>query len=396
MTARALLAIVAILIPLTSLAQTASPDEAPTATVLCYHIVEAPTDDRMQITRETFRQHLDYLAMTGYNVIPLAHLQEYVTGKRATIPKNAVVITIDDGWRSAYTEAFPELQKRNLPFTLFIYPKIIGNTTIALNWNQIREMSDAGADIQSHTLSHPFLTRRRNGSLDEESYSKWLYRELADSRRILEKHTGKKVQFLAYPYGDYDNRVARMAAKTGYSAALTCDFGRVKRGSDPLKMKRLVIDKRMDFAEFRKYMGASSMQLADMTPLSGGAIDGPTTVVSARIPNYESLDPQTVGMALMSLGSIARYSYDARTGSISLLLDDAAAMIKGKYYRAVVWATESKSGKRVEGSWTFKIPEPEPVTAPVTPAPASTRVVAASALGRSAGAMLSIGRAPRK
>ena len=117
----------------------------------------------------------------------------------------------------------------------------------------------------------------------------------------------------------------------GYSAALTCDFGRVKRGSDPLKMKRLVIDKRMDFAEFRKYMGASSMQLADMTPLSGGAIDGPATVVSARIPNYESLDPQTVGMALMSLGSIARYSYDARTGSISLLLDDAAQMIKGKY-----------------------------------------------------------------
>ena len=77
--------------------------------MLCYHIVEAPAAPRMHIDRETFRQHLRYLEMTGYNVIPLRHLYEYVTGKRASIPKNAVVITIDDGWRSTYTEAFPEL-----------------------------------------------------------------------------------------------------------------------------------------------------------------------------------------------------------------------------------------------------------------------------------------------
>src|SRR5688572_8766338 len=256
MTARALLAILfTAFTSLSLLAQIPDGDsEALTATVLCYHIVESPTDERMHVSRETFRQHLDYLQMTGYNVISLKDLSDYVTGQRESIPKNAVVITIDDGWRSAYTEAFPELKKRGMPFTLFIYPKIIGNTAIALNWDQIKEMSDAGADIQSHSLSHPFLTRRRHQSLDEEGYNKWLYRELAESRRIIEKHTSKKVQFIAYPYGDYDGRVAAMAKKTGYTAALTCDFGRVKRGSNPLRMKRFVIDKRMDFAEFRRYM----------------------------------------------------------------------------------------------------------------------------------------------
>ena len=79
------------------------PSDHPTATILCYHIVEAPAAPRMHIGRDTFRQHLRYLEMTGYNVVPLRHVYEYVSGKRASLPKNAVVITIDDGWRSTYT-----------------------------------------------------------------------------------------------------------------------------------------------------------------------------------------------------------------------------------------------------------------------------------------------------
>src|SRR5437016_1659965 len=81
------------------------------ATVLCYHIVESPQDPRMEVSRETFRQQMRYLAMTGYNVIPLRDLYDFVTGKRTSLPKNAIVVTIDDGWRSTYTEVFPEMKR---------------------------------------------------------------------------------------------------------------------------------------------------------------------------------------------------------------------------------------------------------------------------------------------
>src|SRR2546423_3292035 len=100
------------------------------ATILCYHIVESPQDPRMEISREAFHQQMRYLAVTGYNVIPLRDLYEYASGKRASLPKNAVVITIDDGWRSTYTEVFPEMKRRGFPFTVFIYPKIIGQTSL--------------------------------------------------------------------------------------------------------------------------------------------------------------------------------------------------------------------------------------------------------------------------
>ena len=336
-----------------------APPDRPTAIVLCYHIVSDNPETSMEISRATFRQQLQYLEMTGYNVIPLRDLYEYVSGMRESIPDNAVVITIDDGWTSAYTEAFPELKKRNMPFTLFIYPKIIGRTPIALNWDQIREMADAGADIQSHTLSHPFLTKRRHPGFDDLQYSAWLQRELAESRRIIARETGRPVEFLAYPYGDYDTRVARTAAKAGYLAALTCDYGAVKFGSDPLRMKRFVIDRSMSFTDFRQYLGAEKLQLAEMTPGPGDVTDM-ATIVSARIPNHENIDPKSVGLALLSLDTVVPYSYDAETGAVGLELPEEVSRLRGKDHRALVWGRDMKSGKRVEATWTFRIPEPAP------------------------------------
>ncbi|HET8797137.1 MAG TPA: polysaccharide deacetylase family protein [Thermoanaerobaculia bacterium] len=348
-----------------------------TATILCYHIVEAPAAPRMHIDRETFRQHLRYIEMTGYNVIPLHHVYEYVTGARKSLPKNAVVLTFDDGWRSTYTEAFPELQKRGFPFTVFIYPNIIGKTANALTWAQIREMAEAGVDIQSHALTHPYLTRRHHRSMSDTKYAEWLRKELGESKRILEKETGRKVQFLAYPYGDYDDKLAEAVEETGYEAALTCDFGRVRKGSNPLKMRRVVIDDTMDFAAFRKYLGAAPMQLAEMSPKPGKA-PAATTTISAKIPEHRNLDPQSVGMALLSAGEPVRYAYDSRTGAISIALPNA---LEPRAHRALVWGTDLATGKRVEATWVFRIPDPnkpEPARA-ATPSVATTAPAAPTA-----------------
>lgn len=386
---RALLAsILAIALPLTALAAPAKskapaqqePDQ-PTAIVLCYHVVEGPSGTRFEISREMFRQHLRYLQMTGYNVIPLQHLYEYMSGKRASIPKNAIVITIDDGWRSAYTEAWPELKKYKFPFTLFIYPNIVDKTPIALSWKQVREMADAGVDIQSHSLSHPFLSRRRHRAMDDETYGKWLRKELRESRRIIEKETGRSVKFLAYPYGDFDSTVAKQVAAAGYDGALTCVFGKVRRDADPFRINRVVFDRKMDFADFRQYLGAKPMQLAEMTPAPKTPVDPSLTTVSAKIPNFKALDPRTVGMALLSAASALPFSYDAKDGSISIAIRDAISSL-GRSHRAIVWGIDRKTGKRVEASWTFKLPDPNaPPAPPATPPAAPAPVVGASMVG---------------
>jgi hypothetical protein len=129
-------------------------------------------------------------------------------------------------------------------------------------------------------------------------------------------------------------------------------------------MKRIAVEKRMDFATFRRFLGASSMQLAEMTPQPGHMIDDPnsTITVSAKIPDFQSLDPQSVGMALLSNQAAIPYSYDPQSGSVTLTVKEA---LKGTLQRALVWATDIRSGKRVEATWTFRLPGEELPVKPV-------------------------------
>jgi peptidoglycan/xylan/chitin deacetylase (PgdA/CDA1 family) len=366
MKARASLIILALLSTLsTVIASEPSPKPAPAgATILCYHIVESPRDPRMEISRDTFRQQMRYLASTGYNVIPLSDLYAYLSGKKASLPKNAVVVTVDDGWRSTYTELYPEMKKRSFPFTVFIYPKIIGQTAYALTWGQIREMARNGVDVQSHAFSHPFLTRRRHAALAEKDYEQFLTAELTNSKKTIEQEIGRPVTFIAYPYGDYDKRVAEFVAKSGYQGALTCDFGRVSRGCDPLRMKRVVIDKKMDFATFRRYLGANALKLEETTPQPGQLVEIDQPIFSARIPDFQSLDPRSVGMALLTGGGSAPFAYDPKDGTISVTTSEP--LKEGMSHRAIVWGTDRKSGRRVEATWTFRTPPPM-LPAPVIP-----------------------------
>jgi hypothetical protein len=132
------------------------------------------------------------------------------------------------------------------------------------------------------------------------------------------------------------------------------------------------------------------MQLAEVTP-KPGVVDPRVTTVSAKIPNFQNLDPRSVGMALLSLGSAVPYSYDARNGAVSIAVRDGISAIQSKVHRAIVWGTDVKTGKRVEATWVFRLPDPNKPPAPAAQPPlpvvkartpaAPARVVAASVLG---------------
>ncbi|NIR16016.1 MAG: polysaccharide deacetylase family protein, partial [Desulfobacterales bacterium] len=50
------------------------------------------------------------------------------------LPRKAVAITIDDGYRSVYELAYPILRRYNFKATLFIYTDFIDNSPNALSW----------------------------------------------------------------------------------------------------------------------------------------------------------------------------------------------------------------------------------------------------------------------
>jgi len=235
----------------------------PVATILCYHEVDPPQDAHVTVPRlsakgdgepemlrytatpENFAAQLDYLQQNGYHVIPLARLVDFLEGRGEPLPPRSVVITVDDGWRCAATRIAPELRKRGMPFTLFVYPHIIGHGEHALTWPEVEQLARDGVDVESHTLTHPFLTALDPASLD---------RELAGSRQEIEKHTGKPVRFLAYPYGDYNSSVMESAAHDGYDAAVTTSRGPITPETQPLQLQRYLIHNDTTLEEFKTFL----------------------------------------------------------------------------------------------------------------------------------------------
>ena len=90
--------------------------------ILCYHglwVSEgAPHGECLFMHPEQFESRMTWLARSAY---PVLDLDEAITLLHAgTLPDNAVVITIDDGWRTTYTGMLPVLERLGLPATLYV------------------------------------------------------------------------------------------------------------------------------------------------------------------------------------------------------------------------------------------------------------------------------------
>jgi len=79
-----------------------------------------------------------------------------------------------------------------------------------LTWDGLRSLAERGVEIGSHTRTHPNL---RTLSDDE------LRDELRTSREEIEDELGRPCTSLAYPYGQFDERVRRATERAGYESA---------------------------------------------------------------------------------------------------------------------------------------------------------------------------------
>tara|TARA_B110000967_G_scaffold208961_1_gene263049 strand:+ start:4431 stop:5168 length:738 start_codon:yes stop_codon:yes gene_type:complete len=122
-----------------------------------------------------------------------------------------LAFSFDDGCLSDYEVVFPLLIKFNVLATFFIVPKLV-NQKGYMTWNQIKEMSDAGMEIASHSMTHPYMT-----TLPAEQ----LLRELKDSKIQIERYIGKEVTSFAYPFGDCTGRTHKAAIEVGYKNICT-------------------------------------------------------------------------------------------------------------------------------------------------------------------------------
>ncbi|MCS7179166.1 MAG: polysaccharide deacetylase family protein [Anaerolineae bacterium] len=206
--------------------------------ILMYHYVEdlPPHADRIRrdltVRPEMFEAQLQYLAQAGYQTITLTDLYLHLTEGRP-LPEKPVILTFDDGYRDAYTVVFPLLQKYGFVGTFFVLatPADYGSPRY-LDWGMMKEMADAGMEIQGHGRDHVDLRGR--------SYEFLVY-QILGIKEAVEYHTGRPVRFFCYPSGHYDASVIAVVRSAGYWGAVTTAYGRIHTRENLYTLQRIRI-----------------------------------------------------------------------------------------------------------------------------------------------------------
>jgi len=187
---------------------------AQAAVILQYHHVSDETPPSTSTSPQLFAEHLQYLQDHDFQVMSLPELLQRVQ-KKQTLPDKAVAITFDDSYRSIFTTAFPLLKKYQYPFTVFINTEPVGRSDSLLRWDDIVAMADAGATIANHTHSHPYLVRRLAQETPAQQRQR-IREEIITAEEQIKQHTGQSHKILAYPYGEYDDKLIDLLKSLGF------------------------------------------------------------------------------------------------------------------------------------------------------------------------------------
>ena len=142
------------------------------AVVLLYHHVSDSTPAITSVTPKQFEQQLQFIEQNGFQVWPLPKIIKHLSND-LSLPDKTVAITFDDSYQSVFTEAFPRLQKRKWPFTIFVSTDAVDQQfKYHTSWDQLRTMAASGATIANHSTTHRHLLIR----LKNESQLQWRQR----------------------------------------------------------------------------------------------------------------------------------------------------------------------------------------------------------------------------
>ncbi|MDP3988139.1 MAG: polysaccharide deacetylase family protein [Candidatus Levybacteria bacterium] len=185
--------------------------------ILLYHYIEYVQDkgdtirQSLNINPYIFEHQIKTLSDAGYTFMTVSQLADVLDGKRE-LPKDPVLITIDDGHWDVYTDVLPILKKYNARATVYVISGFIGYGDF-LSEDQLKKVIESGlVEIGSHTVHHVGLSGK---------FSPVVEHEVNESKKTLENNYHLKIVSFAYPGGSFDQKAIDIVKAAGYKIALS-------------------------------------------------------------------------------------------------------------------------------------------------------------------------------
>ena len=208
---------------------TDSSEKAKSIPVLLYHGIIDESDwqsDGVNISLSDFKSQMFALKKEGYQAITLAQFLGFMQEDKY-LPEKSILITFDDARHDSYYMADPIFRVLDFKAVMFVITgRSVGEESkksiFHLSEDELRKMIESGRwEVGSHTQNghglekidangvtgHFLSDKVWNDSLGRmetnEEYDQRISRDLAGSKRDLERTLGVSVLGFAYPFGDY-------------------------------------------------------------------------------------------------------------------------------------------------------------------------------------------------
>jgi peptidoglycan/xylan/chitin deacetylase (PgdA/CDA1 family) len=203
--------------------------------VLMYHVIaRSPSSaslPELYVDPKTFDGQMRWLRARGYQGVSLNQVHE-AWFKGGQLPEKPVVISFDDGYRSQYVYARPELRRLGWPGVLSAIAGRIGQPNAELSNAMVQTLINDGWELDSHTINHVDVSAASGAQLQNE---------VAGSRRMLQERFHQPVNFFCYPSGRYDDEAVQAVRGAGYLGATTTDEGLASK-DEMFTLKRIRVD----------------------------------------------------------------------------------------------------------------------------------------------------------
>ena len=228
---------------------------------LMYHRFNENKYPSTNIRMDIFQEQMETIKNLNYKYYnPKNFINEFDKPKI----RKEILITIDDGFKSFYNEAWPFLKENEIPFILFVSTEPVGKNGY-MNWDEIKEIERSKIGfIGHHSHTHEYLI--------DMSYKDFV-NDIEIASKIFKKELGYIPQIFSYPFGEYSLDMKNYISKE-FKVAFGQHSGIIDVNKDKFELPRFPINEKYgDLKRFKSLINYNPLEYKDLKPEQKKIID---------------------------------------------------------------------------------------------------------------------------
>ena len=203
---------------------------------------------------EIFDKQMNSIKDLGYKFYdPKLFENEFINPKN----EKKILITIDDGFKSFYDEAWPYLKKNKIPFILFVSTEPVGKSGY-MTWDEINEIdkSEIG-NIGHHSHTHEYLI---------DMTEKEFINDIETASKIFKEKLGYVPSIFSYPFGEYSLFMKKYITKN-FKIAFGQHSGIIDINKDKFELPRFPINEKYgELKRFKSLINYGPLEYKSLKP----------------------------------------------------------------------------------------------------------------------------------